>query len=46
LRAYVEGFSPVQIAHDDHENVEGSDGDQNSDEESSDIGDESDSERT
>jgi hypothetical protein len=46
LRAQVARFSPVRTAHDDHENAEGSDGDQISDEESSDIGDDSDSEST
>jgi hypothetical protein len=40
------GFSPVRPAHNDHENAEDSDGDQISNEESSDIGDDSASERT
>jgi hypothetical protein len=46
LRAQIAGFSPVRTAHDDHENAEGSDGDQISDEQSSDIGEDSDSEST
>jgi hypothetical protein len=46
LRGQVAGFSPVRTAHDDHENADGSDSDQISDEESSDIGDDSDSEST
>jgi hypothetical protein len=46
LRGQVAGFSPVRTAHDDHENADGSDGDPNSDEESSDIGDDSNSEST
>jgi hypothetical protein len=46
LRAQVAGFSAVRTAHDDQENAEGFDGDQITDEESSDIGDDSDSEST
>jgi hypothetical protein len=46
LRAQVARFSPVRTAHDDHEKAEGSDGDQIFDEESRDIGEDSDSEST